>query len=329
MTMKRNVIISLILAAVTVSCGKAEQPVASSAVPLSVDVSSGDVMAARSPISGTALPVSRSIVMAAYYNAPGGGGSNYFSGRIFSYHSGTTWQLSSAYWPLAGSLDMLGYSLADASHVSSVIWGGNNAASVTMTLADNSGNQDDLVVGGASALTSASKAITFRHAETMLAFTAYTDVAYNASSNTGVTVTGLTVNGAYHSGTVSCTRSGSAVSFFWSSLGSSAAALSLPSLSSTDLGVSAAALAGTPGLILPAQSAVAFTVYYTLHCGRDGLGGAIDKSMSYTHTPAGSWSAGTKYTYCLYITNSGVTVNLADAFAWTDGIEIGDDFVWE
>lgn len=324
-----NALDCLVMAAVLLACTKTEMPLVQQAVPLGIEagiewIGSGT----RAPVTGSALPVAQSIIMSAYYNPVAGSGQNYFSGQTFTYSGGTTWQFAGGYWPLAGTLDMLGYSLADAGHVSSVSWGDNAAASVTMTLADNSANQDDLVAGGAGAMTSSSKTMTFSHAEALISFTASSNVAYDAEANLGVTITDIKINAANHSGTVTCTRSGSSVSFTWGSLGS-AATISLPSLSATNLGTAAASLSGTPGLILPPQAAKSMTIYYTVHLGKDESGGNLDQSMSHTFTPAGSWAAGTKYVYQIYITETNISVNLSDILAWTADTVHGENLTWE
>ena len=265
------------------------------------------------PVTGTVFPTSRDIIISTYYNTPYGDGTskNYFTGITFTKKSGsnTLWECGK-YWPLAGTLDFLGYSLDNNSRVSSVSWGSNVAASVTMTLSDNSANQDDLLVGGASALTKTTCAVVFKHAEALLTCQAKCSVGYNSSTNFGITITDIKFNSIKNSGTVTCTRSGSNMSFAWSSQGS-AANVSLPSMSSTNLTTSMAAINGTPGLMVPGQTQVGFTIYYTMHNGKTGGGANIDVPMTYIYTPGSpiTWEAGKKYTYNIDMTLTAIEVS--------------------
>lgn len=276
-----------------------------------ISVAAYGQMPSKAPVTGTVMPTSRSIVFSAYHNAAGGSSANYFTGINFTKKDGdnTLWQCSK-YWPLTGSLDFLGYCLDDNSRVSSVTWGSNNAASVTMTLADNGSNQDDLLVGGASALTSSSNVVVFKHAQALLTFNAQSTVAYDGTNNYGITITDITVDDSYHSGTVACTRDGGNITFVWSSLGAQTDK-SLPSMAPTNLGTSSAAISGTPGLILPAQPQTGITIYYTLHNGKDGSNQAIDNLMQYTFSPAteSTWDAGKKYIYNISMTLTGIEVS--------------------
>lgn len=273
-------------------------------IPMSIGVSLGDDAGTKAPVSGTAVPSSRTLVVSAYENLVAGGGSNYFAGATFTYGTGSSWRSANTYWPLDGSsLDFLCYSLENSAHVSGVAWGSNHSASVSMTLADNSSNQDDLLVGGSAGNTNGSSAVTMRHAEALLLFKAFAHRDYSATDNIGVTVTDVKVVSANHSGTVACTRSGNNVSFAWSALGS-AKTVSLPSLSATHIGTTPVALSGTPGLILPAQAPKSVTVYYTLHKGKDGGGNAVNSAETFTFTPTDNWDAGKRYIYTIEFVDS-------------------------
>ena len=318
-SMKRLFIIAAsaaIFSAALVSCNKDLGPSISDMAavePMSVGVYNG--MLTKAPVTGTVMPTSRSIVFSAYHNAQEGTSANFFTGITFTKKEGenTLWQCSK-YWPLTGTLDLLGYCLDDNSRVSSVSWGSNNAASVTMTLADNSTNQDDLLVGGASTLTSESNAVVFKHAQALLTFTARSSVAYDATANYGITITGIQVNGSYHSGTVACTRDGGNITFVWSSLGSQAD-ISLPTMTATNLGTAPAAIEGTQGLILPAQAQTDITIYYTLHNGKDASESNIDNTLQYTFHPVAesTWDAGKKYIYNINVTLTGIEVSASVA----------------
>lgn len=303
-------IVFLTAVALLTSCNKDIAPVIGSSSAMPIEVGAYNGMMTKAPVNGTVMPTGRTIVYSAYYNAVEGSSGNFFTGVNFTKKAGdnTLWT-ADKYWPLSGTLDFLGYCLDNNSRVSSVTWGTNNASSVTMTLANNSSNQDDLLVGGASALTKESNAVVFKHAETLLAFQAKSNIAYNASSNYGITITDIKVNDSYHSGTVACTRTGGDIAFSWSSLGSKQN-LTLPSMTSTNLTASYAPINGTPGLILPPQQKTTVTMYYTLHNGKDGNGSNLNNAMQYTFDcGAGTWDAGKKYTYQINITLTGIEVS--------------------
>lgn len=278
-------------------------------LPLSIDVRA-DAGLTKAPVTGESVPTGRTLIVSAYRNAPGGTGSaNYATALPFTHTTSTTWACASGYWPMDGALDFLAYSLENNSRVSGVSWGSNNSSSVTMTLANNASNQDDLIVGGSTANTSSSSSITFRHAESLLTFKASAYADYDSVNNTGVTITDVRVVNANHSGTVACTRSENNVSFVWSSLGS-ASTVSLPSLTATHLTETMSPLAGTPGLIVPAQSQKNITVYYTMHLGKDGGGNPVDVTDSYTYVASGNWEPSTRYIYEIEFTGVQIVINL-------------------
>lgn len=293
----KNIFLAALLLLAVCSCEKSEPE---NKGIIDVDVKFAVEGVTKAPITTTSLPTSRNLIVSAYFNPVSGSGVNYINAGTFSYSSGS-WRCSGAYWPLTGTLDMLGYSVDNTSHVSGVTWGSKNTASLTLTLNDNSAAQDDLVVGGGAALTSGSNALTFHHTMSLLTFSAYAETAYNATTNTGVTITDVWIAGAYHSGRMTCSALGTGIT--WDQL-SAQGSMSLPSLSATHLTGTAAPLAGTPGLILPPQTAVPITVYYTMHNGKIG-DVPNDMAMSYTFTPA-NWQVGGKYNYVIYVRNNGI-----------------------
>lgn len=294
-----------------VSCNKDIIPAAAVSGD-AIEVSAYNGMMTKAPVNGTVMPTSRTIIFSAYYNAVEGSSANYFTASVFTKKSGdnTLWVSNPArYWPLNGTLDFLGYTLDNNSRVSAVTWGTNVTSSVTMTLANNATNQDDLLVGGASAQTKESHAVVFKHAEALLAFQARSSVAYNASTNYGITITDIKVNDTYHSGTVACTRTGGNIAFAWSALGNKQN-LTLPSMTSTNLTSAYANIAGSPGMILPSQAMTTVTMYYTLHNGKDGSGNPINNTLQYTfNAGSGTWEPGKKYTYQIDITLTAIEVN--------------------
>lgn len=305
----KKAITFLMAAAVFAACSKTVEGPSGNGIPMEVGVFSG--IPTKAPITGTTMPTSRHIVFSTYYNAAEGSSANYFTGIDFSYKGeGTIWT-TGKYWPLSGTLDFLGYSLDNLTRVSSVAWGSNVASTVTMTLADNNSNQDDLLVGGASALTAASNAVVMKHAQALLTCRAKSNVAYNAGTNYGITITDIKFNSTKHSGTVLCTRTGGNIAFTWSSLGSSMNK-SLPSMTSTNLTTTFANINGTPGLMVPSQTETSITIYYTIHNGfaSDGVS-PVNNNLQYTWTPGSpiTWQPGKRYTYDIDMSLTQITVS--------------------
>ena len=307
--MKKNLLIAIAAAAVAcIACNKTEVATVESDAPITVGVYNG--VMTKAPISGTTMPTSRQIIFSTYYNAVEGTSANYFQNILFTYSTGTIWT-TKKYWPLTGTLDFLGYTMDNNSRVSGVSWGTNTAASVTMTLADNNANQDDLLVGGASALTAASNAVVFKHAQALLTFNAKCSVAYNATTNLGITINDIKVNSSYHAGTVACTRTGGNIAFAWSNY-SAQSNKSLPGMTATNLTTTMSAIGGTPGLMLPGQPQTSITIYYTIHNGKDSGGNNVNNNLQYTFpapSPSKTWDPGKKYVYNIDMTLTEITIS--------------------
>lgn len=306
-------ILPALIAVVLSGCNKSQDVYSPDAGQVLIGISAYSGMqetGTKAPVTGTVMPTGRTLVFSAYHNAAEGSSANFFTGINFTKKSGsnTIWE-TGKYWPLTGTLDFLGYCLDNNSRVSSVTWGTNVAASVQMTLADNKSNQDDLLVGGASALTPSSNAVVFKHAEALLTFKASSTVAYDSSTNYGITINSITVNNAYYGGRCTATRSGSNVSFSWASLANQANVV-LPSMTATNLTTSAAAIGGTPGLLVIPQTETSFTINYTLHNGKDSSSANVNNTMQYTYTPASpmTWQPGKKYVYNIAVTLTGIEI---------------------
>ena len=273
----------------------------------------------KAPIAGTTFPTARTIYLTAHYNAPAAAYTGeYFRDIPFNRQDGT-WKGGTAavpnpkYWPQNGTLDFLAYSVADnLKAASTVTYGGTTvAAGLTFTMGDNRSIQDDILFAGRNAVytPTAPVQMTFRHAQAQVAFTGLCSVPYNATTNTGITVTRITLAQAYYAGKCAVTRSGDAVSFAWSDL-ASRNTRNVPGITAVNLTATAQAL-GSAGVLLPQQSAVAFTIYYTLHNGFKADGTTpLDNDLFYTYTPAaGTWACGNRYVYDISFTLNEITVS--------------------
>lgn len=270
-------------------------------------------MSTKSAITSGVFPTTRDMYVAAYHQ---GSSQNHFTSTRFSYSSGA-WVADKS-WPLSGKLDFLAYS-PGALTVSSIVWGSSDVtSSVQFAMPDNSSTQEDILIGCAASKSSTDEVvIDFKHPQAYITFTGKASESYNATTNRGITINSITLKSAKYSGTVLANRSGSSLSFFWSSLGA-AKTLAVPGLSSTNLTTSAATLGS--GILLPEQTEVGFVISYTLHNGKDSSGNAINTTMSYDYTPSSTttWEAGKKYTYGINITLQGITITPSVAL-WTTG----------
>ena len=175
-----------------------------------VDSSSGQEIsfrtmggATKSAVSGTAFPVGYDILVSAYHNPVSASGADYFEGIPFGYDAVSgSWKSEKGpkYYPMEGTLDFLavasaGYNSAASGIAPTVVWGedDNAARKAVLTVPDNSAKFDDLMYGAANGCSSgtAGSALVLRHAMTSVVFFAKSNVAYDASTNTGITITGI------------------------------------------------------------------------------------------------------------------------------------------
>ena len=265
----------------------------------------------QGPVSAGTFPEQPFIMSASYKNAAGSS-STYFTDITFS-KSGDYWLPSSTkYWPKDGQTMFLAYS-AQGLEISP-IWDNNAGyAFSVVSMPDNRSEQADIMYAGTGMLSQSTGAatLTFHHAQSLLRFTGASNVAYDSSTNTGVTVTSITMSSLLYGGSFSVTQyeNGTLAPSWSASTAGAATAYSgtgnLP-VSAMNLGV---------GYMVYPQTPVAITVNYTLHNGKDASGNNADMGMSYTFTPSGSWAAGTAYTYAISFTEGEISVS-ASLGAW-------------
>lgn len=149
---------------------------------------------------------------------------------------------------------------------------------------------------------SGSVALQFKHAQALLKFTGQAYMAYSSGSNTGVTIESIVINSLRYQGKLGVTLSGNTVSASWtlqSATGSATAASGswgLPQSGTVDIG---------NGYMVIPQTAVSFTINYTVHKG------GSNTSKSHTHTPSGSWEMGQAYKYAIYIDKDDAEIRVA------------------
>ena len=292
----------------------------------------------RSAIDGTAFPQGYDMMVSAFRNlGPNAGSSDsahdYFQNIRFGYDgTAAAWksEMGAKYYPLDGTLDFLalasaGFNVAANGIAPSLVWGesSNVAKKVVATVPDNSAKFDDLLYSSANGegMSASGTNMTFKHAMTSVVFNAHCNVAYNATTNAGITIDGITIDGAKYSGTLTVSNPGAGggsgeMSAAWSSLGSQQEHIAARVWNSANLGTNANESAltnlnltttskdiasypfGEGYVILPPQDAVPFTITYTVHNGFQADNTTpLNKQMKYKYTPEGTWDMGKKNVY--------------------------------
>jgi len=311
----------------------------------------------KSAMNGTAFPQGYDMLVSAYRNlGPNAGedvAADYFEGIRFGYDDTSgSWksEMGVKYYPLDGTLDFLavasaGINASGTGSVPTAVWGesSNVAKKVVLTVPDNSAKFDDLMYGASNAegLSASGTGITFKHAMTSVVFLAKCNVAYNAGTNAGITVDGITIDGAKHSGTLTVSNPSAGggsgdLSAAWSSLGDAQTHVAArvwnasntgiltneSALANLNLGTASKALASYPFgeayVILPPQAAVPFTVTYTIHNGFASDGSTpLNKQVQYQYIPSGTWDMGKKNVYEIEFDLTEILVN-PDIVDWDE-----------
>lgn len=292
----------------------------------------------RSAVSGTSFPEGYDMLVSAYRTPDsehkgGDVASNYFEGVHFTKDaSGGTWK-ECKYWPLTGTLDFLcvasaGLGSATNGIVPAATWGdadGNASGKVVLTVPDNSEKFDDLLYGALNgqSYVATGNPVIFNHANSAVAFTAKTNVTYDATKNTGITIDSISVDGAKYSGTLTIENKDTLTAVWsgwgtekdhvfarvWSSEGKGIKA-DEPRLTGLNVTSTASTAAFGDGyVILPAQEAARkITVHYTIHNGKDSDGASLDNHLQYQHSCAETWAAGKKYIYAIAFSLNEITI---------------------
>ena len=316
----KNTSIKIILAAAAFAASACTQTMPDLMVDASSQAVSINPVAAvtkAGPIDGTVFPNSYNMVVSAYYNAAEGASGNYFSGITFSRNASTGRWDESKYWPMSGTLNILAYSANDGTNnvvTAAPVYSAKNTDGVTLTVTDNRTAQVDILHSQVEEQTYSASGVPmqFKHAQAAIAFVAKSNVAYNASSNVGITITKITLNDAKYSGTLAISKTDDATDGYcvWSSLGSEADK-DLPGLSSYNVPAAYIDITsagnhfgiGSTGIMVPEQAQTSFTIHYTLHNGKASDGTTnLDNALQYTHSCNGDWTEGKKHVYELNFT---------------------------
>lgn len=273
----------------------------------------------KAAIDGTSFPASRTLRIAAYYNAVRGDSGTYFAAVPFG-KAGDTWMATDTarWWPFAGTLDFLMYSadgLSLTPRYDTKITDG-----VTLVVADNGAVQCDILHASLARQrrVDGGNPVTLRHAQALVTFTATSNVAYDAARNLGVTLDRVTLTGTSFGGTlhVSAAADPDDGWCFWSALAApcdkdlpsvTGGPLALPYIVPTEpLDISLAGNhmgVGGIGILVPEQPSTGMVFEYTLHNGIDDAGNRIDNHLSHEYACDGTpWLEGRRYVYAVAFT---------------------------
>ena len=258
----------------------------------------------KAPVTGETFPQSRSLLLSSRIT----GGETWFTAVPFTYDSGSgAWRGQPAkFWPLTGTLDFL--SVSAGSYDTAVAWNADPASGAELTVGDNSTVQEDILFASRQgAALPGNVPLLYSHALALLQMSVSADVAYDAATNTGITVSSIELLPAWWGGRVVATAASNAVTYAWSDLSSRKERSVLEGAS---FGVPASATDVGAAVMLPPQAAPGFTVNYTQHNGYDASGGEVNLPLSFTHIPTeGYLLSGQRWTWGIHFTLDHVTVN--------------------
>lgn len=258
----------------------------------------------KAPVTGGTFPQSRGLLLSSRIT----GGETWFTAVPFTYDSGSgAWRGQPAkFWPLTGTLDFLSASVG--AYGDAVAWNADPASGVELTVGDNSTVQEDLLFASRQgAALPGNVSLLYSHALSLLQMSVSADVAYDAATNTGITVSSIDLLPAWWGGHVVATASSNAVTYAWSNLSSRKERSVLVGAS---FGVPVSSAPVGEAVMLPPQAAPGFTVNYTQHNGYDAAGGEVNLPLSFTHIPTeGYLLSGQRWTWGIHFTLDHVTVN--------------------
>lgn len=300
--MKRFFFLTVAATALFAACNKTE--VVYNNDPQEIAFNAVNKTAVKAPVDGVAFPTDDNMQVAAYL-AQGDAGAgqitsgNYFAATLFDY-AGEFWK-GSRYWPLSESIiNFLAISQPDpASPVTTVFDSTTPAAGATVTLADNSTAQYDLMYAAAQGHCTPGVYpdvdMVFKHALSWIYFTVKTNV-----TGTGkITVNSITLNDAVYNGvltltnncynvTSSYTSAAANVDADWTTVGTKQ---NVPVVSGAVTCGTSALDFGNGLLVLPGNQ-TSFTINYTITHDT-----GVANTLTYTYTLGGEWAMAKKYIY--------------------------------
>lgn len=274
----------------------------------------------RAAILDGTFPTTSAIQVAAY---DAQNDVNFFNAAEFTHNTHNTsgwWGCSTAkYWPLSpATINFLGYANLTAG---SATWSSpDNAAGVTLAMADNSSTQNDLMYAvGQGKVTQTENALVipdkvdmvFKHAQALLTFNVKANVA------SVITLKKITLNNAIFSGslalTSNCKTATAAEPTVTATWTPGSATATFDAFSDNGYSVTTSSVKKAEIMVVPNPSAISFdsfTLTYRI--------AGVDKDLTYTFTPADrNLTKATKYVYDITFTVHEIFIN-ASVTPWID-----------
>ena len=245
-------------------------------------------------------------------------------------------------------------------HPISVTWGDENgcvAGKVVIEVPDNSDAQDDILyagINGQSYTNGQGTPMAFKHAQAVLAFVPYTNIAYNDTINVGITLEKITFTSLQFSGKLTVVNPGvkggeGEITASWSEIGNTKTNYDVPCIQFYPLPVDSLKVdirtdkyafganycntysggfagehpwaARNAGIILPPQAQTDMVITYTVHNGMDDLGNKVNNRNTYVFHPRtadAQWEMGKKYVYNIKIGLEEISI-APSVIDWADG----------
>lgn len=255
-------------------------------------------VATRAAVESSSFPVSRSFIMSATYsNNPQGRPQEYFSNALFS-NSPEGWTNGDINWPSEGTLDLLAISCGELA-ISDIDNGTDVSESTSFTVPDNHSTQEDILYAVKKNASPSDNALSFRHAQALLVFTASNTVERDKVNNRGITINDISLNGTFFDGALTI-KDDNTIELDCSESTEGSMDASLPM---TDYDVPTTAIdtdsdtykygIGGQGLLVFPQERTSITVTYTV------FNETKQTTKSETINLSDNWEANKKYTFVL------------------------------
>lgn len=259
-------------------------------------------LGSKSSVSGRSFPADRSIIMSATYMADGASPVSWFDNATFT-KKGAVWS-SDKYWPQNGILSILAYSADGLTFDEQPYTDSELDCWVLQLPQDYCEKQVDILfssvtVSAGGALSSSPLNLCFTHAMAELAFTAESNVAWDAGTGKGIIVDSIFVTNIYMDGELRL-YNGRSIEFDVSSSNGPIGRLEVPNSGAYQVPGEPLALSasggngiGSRGLLVPPQDGTGICINYTVWDG--GL--FVSKTLEYEVSEV--WESNQKYVYNL------------------------------
>ena len=264
-------------------------------------------------LDGTFLTTSA--IQVAAYDAQNS--NNFFNAAEFTYNNNNHWWGCSSpkYWPLSpATINFLGYANLTSG---SAAWSSPNAAGVTLTMADNSSSQNDLMYAvGQGKVTQDGNALVFPDKVDMVFKHAQALLTFNVKANVAGTITlkKITLNNAIFAGSLALTsdcQTATAAPTVTSAVWTPGSSTATFDAFSGSYAVTTSSVKQADIMVVPHPTATSFDSFTLTYA----IGG---NDYKYTFTPADrNLAMATKYVYDITFTVHEIFIN-ASVTPWID-----------